>query len=231
MKDTLEIKFAKGITSLAAVMVPMILNIIGLAIAGAHLLYTNFPQEGMPEAAKLPSAVLIGAVLATALISVAANKKILKPWHDKHKWIGFPLLLAVFSFVLLLFFFQVFELWAERPVHESMRKIFLGGLIAFLEYIFAYVFVEKKAETQADIKFETKIAKLQATKKQLETTISKLEETNKQLKPTKEKLKSLEQEHAKLVLDLTCRKCGKMKNARSLASHESTCQGTKHLEN
>lgn len=224
MSKELELKFAKGLTSLTAVMVPMLIVIAGNSIAGAHLVYHSFP-DSMMEEAKIPASMLIGLAIAMALISVSTNKDILPAWNARHEWIGFPLMLAVFSAFLLAFFFELFEQWDQLAIHEIVKYIFLSVFIAYLEFTFVYLFVKKLQQVRNTIKFETKIKKLNVTISQLEETKTQLSATIDKLKPTEEQLKETTSELDKLRLDLTCKKCGKQKNARSIASHESKCHG------
>ncbi|MFY0628716.1 MAG: hypothetical protein JXR07_20655 [Reichenbachiella sp.] len=215
-----EIRFAEIITSLGALMLPMLIIICGLAITGGELLHKSFP-DSMTTGLKVTASVFFGIILALALTTISVNKDLIK---GKYVWI-IPLMLAVFSAILLMFFFEVFENWHTDLWHEKFLKIFLSVFFAFLEFIFVMLFIKKLAKSTTDIKLESRIAKLNDQIKKLFATNAKLQETNSQLKTNHQQLIELRKENKKLVEDLTCKKCHKMKKARSIASHENKCKG------
>lgn len=219
MEETRELRFAKAITSLTAVMVPMIIIILGLAITGAHLIYHSFPVN-MDEWQKIPGAVFLGIALALAFLTVLGNKDLLVVLKDSREWSVIVVVLAIFDAFLLMIFFEVFEKWDQLASFELVRKIFISCLISFLVFIFVTIFIQKKKQSTQEVKHETKIRNLLATNKQLETTNNQFNDKLKQYRKDSEQLK-------KLLPQITCRYCKEVKSVGSIKSHESRCEKRK----
>ncbi|MFY0628658.1 MAG: hypothetical protein JXR07_20360 [Reichenbachiella sp.] len=200
----------------------MLIIITGLSFTGAHLMLETFPA-GMNQAFKVPSAIFLGIAISLAMLAVSTNKDILKPWSDVHQWIGYPLMLAVFSFILLTFFFEVLKGWETNAWYETALYIFLSAFIAYLEYTFAQLYVVKFEQVLNTIKFESKIAQLNKKLSQHIATISEHLTTISQLKTTNSQLKKDKAQLAIYAEQLRCVHCKQYKNLGTIKSHQSTC--------
>ncbi|MEM7551112.1 MAG: hypothetical protein AAF363_15620 [Bacteroidota bacterium] len=181
--------FGNFATKLGVIVLPMVMVQLAIWLESSVLFFVSFP-DSMPYGMKLFAAGFMGLSVALTLLAVSVNSDFFKG-----AWLSFPKLFAACTFVMAVFFFQVFEPgqnWNDRSV-----KLFLSLLIALIEYVFATLFVKKWGE--------------------MKSNHSELESIRNELKVTQSELKSIQH-------DVTCKHCGTIHPTRRMVYHENTCK-------
>lgn len=184
----------KFLTSITAVVVPMLVLLFAFIINTSVLYHRALPED-MSELLRLAASGLLGFALAFPLILTAVNSQLLsgfKIWK-----IGFPETFGVFTAFMTALFFDVFNN-PGAPWHWFVLVGFISVLHGLIDYLYAYLFIKKYQE---------------------ETTEQKAAEMIKQLIPENEQLKKQNAEIEKLLSEankllseyqkqLTCKHCG-----------------------
>tara|TARA_R110001606_G_scaffold321004_2_gene467861 strand:- start:21 stop:677 length:657 start_codon:yes stop_codon:yes gene_type:complete len=142
----METRIAKFLTSLGAVIVPMLIIQAALWIDGAFLLWQSFPA--IPEFIRIAAAVLLGFGLCFPLLLTSVNSELLKPLAT----IDFPKIFGLVTVVLSLLFFDVFRVDKDTTYYAT--RVFLSLLLGLVEYLYSFLFVAKWKEKRKEETFE-----------------------------------------------------------------------------
>jgi len=218
-KSITEEAVAKFLTSLKAVLIPMLMLQGALIIDAGILVYRAFPA--MPEAFKLVASALLGFALAFPLLLSSVNSYILK--EVKILWwsISFPMIFAGFTVFMSLLFFGAFD---PQPTWTNSNYIlvyFLSVFFGLIEYLYADLFVKKNKQRIRDIGLEEGFAELQKAHSDLKLNHHALKESHSELQKAHS---DLNKSHAKLMELLTCQHCrDTFDKVHQKKRHEAKC--------
>ncbi len=108
MKSTRELIFSNFLNSLTAVLVPMMVLLFAFIIDASVLFYRALPND-MSVYLKYPASGALGFSIAFPLLLTAVNSELLPAWIKGNKWVGFPMLFALFTVIMTLLFFEIFS--------------------------------------------------------------------------------------------------------------------------
>ena len=155
-------KVANYITSVKAVMVAMFLIIVAL-VFDSHTLFIRTLPSDMDNWAKQVTSWLMAIGFEFTVLLTTANANYVNKRVN--------VLLAICTFLMTLFFFDVFT---QVEIMVICRIVFVSALVAYINYIYAELFVKKWIEYKLSI-----------------TKLSDIELENIDLRDSKVMLKSL----------------------------------------
>lgn len=181
------------LTSISAVILPMLLLLVAFVIDAGVLFYRVLPD--MPLLLKLSASAFLGFALSFPLLIAAVNSRIL----PRIGWFGFPELFAIFSAFMTALFFDVFT---PQDAHWSWYVLvaFLSVFLGLIDYLYAYLFIEKYRRANATDKKLALLEKLQPEHDQLKAAFN---EQSAALKAAQTALKEYHRQ-------LTCKHCGQL---------------------
>ena len=196
-------KFSKFLTSLIAVIIPMMILLAAFVIDAGVLFYRAFPE--MPYGFKIAASAFLGFALAFPLLLTAVNSELLPKW----KWLDFPKIFAVFTAVMTAMFFDVFQTTGK---HWSWYVLvgFLSIGLGLIDWLYAYLFIRKYQLESDQVDYKAKYEKVRDTPRQLSEAQALLISARTELK-----------EYKKM---LTCPHCGKLSKSHSAhRNHVTRC--------
>ncbi|MBU2914551.1 hypothetical protein [Reichenbachiella agariperforans] len=214
MKPSFELRVANGINSLAAVMIPMLTLILAFIIHASTLIYRALPDDMVIEF-KLVASAALGFSMVLPLLLTAVNSELLPKWYSNNNWVGFPMLFGVFTIIMTLFFFDVFEA-KGKSMSWYFLNVFISLFFGLIDYLYVFLFVAKYKET-TNREMESKLQEDYKMKYQ------QLESKHQQLKHNSKQLKEDSAQYNELLKQLTCKYCGEVKTISSIKSHQARC--------
>lgn len=207
----------RAITSLAAVIFVMLMTITGMVLF-SHTLFTNVFPEGMQTWEKLSATWFMALGWEFTVLITTCNVKHL----NRH----IPVIMAVCSGIIVLFFIQAFD--SAQPVLTIVQRWFVGVLAATINYIYAELFYEKWKERNDFIELPAQVNQLQSKVNDLQRTLvqteSQLNDTRSQRDDYKRQLDELQRYKKQHEANLTCPYCKVVQESRgSLIAHKGHC--------
>jgi hypothetical protein len=197
---------ARGITSLSAVLLVLLLVVTGMVFF-SHTLFTSvFPPEMSYWERFAAAWVMALGWEATVLVTTV---------NVKHLNKNIPAIMAVCSGVIVLFFIRAFD--ADQNWLVIMQRWFVGLLAATINYIYADLFYAKFKERISVIEAPMKVIELESTVNQLQSTLN---QTQSKLIEFDE----LKRFRSKVIKELTCPHCKTEQiSFGSLHAHKGHC--------
>ncbi len=152
-------KVANYITSVKAVMVAMFLIIVAL-VFDSHTLFIRTLPTDMDNWAKQVTSWLMAIGFEFTVLLTTANANYV------HKRVN--VLLAICTFLMTLFFFDVFT---QIELMVICRIVFVSALVAYINYIYAELFVKKWIEYKQSI---TKLSDIELENIDLKDSVTML---------------------------------------------------------
>lgn len=147
---------ADFLTSLKAILIPMLILLAGLVIDSAVLLHATFPD--IHPVARVLASILLGFALAFPLLLTSVNSKML----PSVGWLDFPRVFGFCTVLLSLFFFDVFS-WKDQHWSRYFLAGFLSVLFGIIEYLYSFLFIRKVQEVTSQRDTAAELASAQAT--------------------------------------------------------------------
>lgn len=222
-----EERIAKFLTSLKAVLIPMLMLQGALIIDAAILVHRSFPE--IPAPFKIVASALLGFALAFPLLLSSVNSYILKDLRVLWFTISFPMLFAGFTVFMSLLFFRAFDPQPTWNMSNYILVYFLSIFFGLIEYLYADLFVKKNQQRIKDLHLKEGFAELQVKHSELKINFHELKEDQVQLKKA---YTQLNQDYAKLKEQVVCKHCGHESDTLSKAKyHQTNCpENPKNLE-
>lgn len=207
----------RAITSLAAVIFVMLMTITGMILFSHTLFATVFPA-GMEHTEKIAATWFMALGWEFTVLITTCNVKHI------HK--NIPVVMAVCSGVIVLFFIQAFDGY-QTPLVLTQRW-FVGILAATINYIYAELFYKKWSERNNFIELPLKVNELQSKVDQLKWLVNDQQRTIHESElafiDSQERLKELQRFKKQIESELTCKHCGVIQsNFGTLHAHKGHC--------
>lgn len=218
-------RIGAAITSLAAVIFVMLMTITGMIFFSHTLFSAIFPASMQPWEKVAATWVLALGWEFTVLITTVNTRHI-----NRHV----PLLMAVASGVIVLFFIQAFD--GTQPALIIAQRWFVGLLAATINYIYADLFYAKWNERNQQQQLPTKLVDLERqlvesssrlvqVQSDLDQSRSSLVQVQSQLDERGRKLAELERFRKEVEAELTCDHCRTVqKSYGALRAHKGHCK-------
>lgn len=209
-------QIGRVITSMAAVTFALMLTIVGLLLFTHSLFYDALPQSIVGWERTLASWTLASAWELTLLLTTCNT-------HFLSKRI--PIIAAVASGIVVLFFFEAFEF--DRP-HVALRW-FLGSLVVVINWTFTALFHKKWSDHLSMSLTEKSTSSVRAVLSQRELELATAKELLESLRNDNELLKAENEKLEKVCAaerdTRTCTHCGRiLKTIYQLNSHKTLCE-------
>ena len=216
----LEVLFdaiGKAITSLGAVIFVMLMTITGM-IFFSHTLFTGVFPATMAPWEKIVSAWFMALGWEFTVLLTTCN--------TRHINSRIPIVMAVCSGLILLFFIQAFD--NSQTWLTICQRWFVGVLVAAINYIYAELFYAKWQERNNEQQWPIRVSELQSTIVELQRNLnesqSALIESRSTMDENARALKELQKYKAKIVQDLTCPHCNAVYDGfGTLHAHKGHC--------
>ena len=214
----------KAITSLAAVIFALLMTITGM-IFFSHTLFIQVFPGSMATWEKLVATWLMALGWEFTVLLTTCNTRHI----NKH----IPMLMAIASGIIVLFFIQAFDS-SQTPLIIAQRW-FVGLLAASINYIYAELFYAKWKERSEHQQLPTKlvehertIARLQSelveARANVDQTRSELDQFRSVLVERERIVDELKKFKAKVERDLTCPHCKEIQDSYGvLQAHKGHC--------
>lgn len=208
----------RAITSLAAVIFVMLMTITGM-IFFSHTLFSFVFPASMEPWEKLAATWLMALGWEFTVLITTCNTRHI----NKH----IPLIMAVCSGIIVLFFIQAFD--SQQPLLTIGQRWFVGLLAATINYIYAELFYSKWSERSEQQAMPKKLAQTESNLVQLQSELvqvrSALDQTQRTLTERERSLKEHEGFRKKTESELTCGHCKTLqKNYGALRAHKGHCK-------
>ncbi|HEY8933811.1 MAG TPA: hypothetical protein VIM65_01265 [Cyclobacteriaceae bacterium] len=206
------------ITSLEAVIFVMLVTITCMTFFSHTLFIQVFPESMSLWEKRLATWLMALAWEFTVLITTCNTRHI-----NRH----IPLVMAVASGVIVLFFIQAFDPF-QSPLMITQRW-FVGILMATINYIYAELFYAKWKERMELQQMPIKLVQSESTLVELQSTLddvqSRLDETQRTLMQRERSLKELEAFRKGVEAELTCEHCQVVQKSYGvLRAHKGHCK-------
>jgi hypothetical protein len=217
-------KVAQGITSMAAVIVLMF-GIITAMTFFSHTLFIDVFPSSMSDWEKF---------LATWFMAFGWEYTVLiTTVNTRHVHKRLPLVMAIFSGVIVLFFIRAFD--SSLTLLELVQRWFVGLLVAMINYIYAELFYKKWMERQSALAIPSLLDELQAKLNELQSAFDesqrKLKDSESSVIESRSRLNEITRElhelrafKEKIDAELKCPYCKVMQSSHdSLRAHKGHC--------
>lgn len=206
MKAGLFEQAGRAITSLGAVIFVLVLVVTAMVFF-SHTLFLHALPEAMARWERFMAAWTLAIGWEATVLITTVNT------HHLHKRV--PILMALCSGVIMLFFIQAFD--SSQPNLVIIQRWFVGLLVAYLNFAYSELFVKKWNEFIALNETPTKLIESQSSVNQLR---SELNEARSELN----QLHDLRQFQSNIVKQLTCPHCKQhFETFGSLHAHKGYC--------
>lgn len=200
-------KTGRAITSLGAVIFVMLMVITAMVFF-SHTLISEALPATMNEWEKFAAAWTLAIGLECTLLLCTCNVKLLHP--------RIPLLMAIASGFILLFFIQAFD--ASQNWLVISQRWFVGLLVAAINYTYAELFYKKWLDFIAHKEAPLKLIELQSTVNELQSKVIQAESMQQEFKELQRFQKQVNKE-------LTCPHCKVQQiSYGTLHAHKGHCQ-------
>jgi hypothetical protein len=215
---------AKAITSLGAVIFVLLMVIAGMIFFSHTLFIEVFPSSMSAWEKQIATWVIALAWELTVLITTC---------NKEYIWKGIPVVMALASGIIVLFFIQAFD--TDQTGLVIAMRWFVGILVATINWIYAELFYAKWAERKAQIDIPSKLvqtesafAQVQSEVDQLRSTLdqreSRLNEFQSALREREREVNQLRSKVDEFQRELTCPHCKVVQpNPRALNAHKGHC--------
>jgi hypothetical protein len=205
MKNHFE-NIGRAITSLGAVIFVMLMVVCAMVFF-SHTLFTEALPASMAPWEKMAAAWFMAFGWELTVLVTTCNVK--------HLNRNIPLVMAVCSGVILLYFVEAFDL--SQTFLIVSQRWFVSVLIASVNYIYADLFYKKWQEYNQVNELPVRLNELQSRVNELQ---SALDESQSGIN----ELRSLRAFRAKIVKDLTCPHCKvEFETFGTLHAHKRHC--------
>lgn len=205
MKESIFEKLGRAITSMGAVILVMLMVITAMVFF-SHTLFSQALPATMSEWEK---------VAAAWALAFGWELTVLVTCNVKHLHPRIPLIMAICSGLILLYFIQAFD--SSQSWLILSQRWFVGLLVAAINYIYADLFYRKWLEFVAYKEAPLKLIELQSTVNELQ---SKVNESDSRLK----ELNELQRFRNQVLKELTCPHCKTQQNSYGrLHAHKGHC--------
>lgn len=199
-------RMGRAITSLSAVILVMLMVITAMVFF-SHTLFSQALPATMSEWEKISAAWALAFGWELTVLVTTCNVKHLHP--------RIPLIMAICSGLILLYFIQAFD--SSQSWLILTQRWFVGLLVAAINYIYADLFYRKWLEFIAYKEAPFKLVELQSTVIQLESTVNELQSKQKELN-------ELQRFRNQVIKELTCPHCKTQQGSYgSLHAHKGHC--------
>ncbi|MFM8912943.1 MAG: hypothetical protein ACKOE6_08520 [Flammeovirgaceae bacterium] len=199
-------QLARAITSLGAVIFVMLMVITAMVFF-SHTLFSQALPDGMSQWEKMGAAWALALGWELTVLVTTVNVKHLHPRT--------PLVMAVASGVISLYFIQAFNV--DQPLLIITQRWFVGVLVATINYLYADLFFAKWNEYVAKLAEPAKLVDLESRVIHLQSRVNEAERERTELL-------SLRKLKASVETELTCPHCHTMQRTYgSLHAHKGHC--------
>lgn len=215
--ETIFDNIGKAITSLAAVIFVMLMTITGM-IFFSHTLFTEVFPASMSEWEKFTATWLMALGWEFTVLITTCNTRHI----NRH----IPLVMAVSSGVIVLFFIQAFD--SSQTLLTLSQRWFVGILAATINYIYAELFYAKWQERNQQQQLPSRLDETERNLIHLQSDLnearSNLNESERELNEAHKSMVELKQFKAKVQQELTCPHCKVPQQAYgALQAHKGYC--------
>jgi hypothetical protein len=198
---------AKAITSLGSVIFVMLM-VVAAMVFFSHTLFTQALPATMSPWEKTSAAWLMAFGWELTVLVTTCNVKHL---HSR-----IPIIMAVCSGIILLYFVQAFD--SSESALVISQRWFIGILIASINFIYAELFYKKWQEFKDSIELPGRLI-------HLESSVNELQSALNQAQSKLTELHSLKQFKVQVTKELTCPHCGNQQSSYgSLHAHKGHCR-------
>lgn len=215
--ETLFDTIGQAITSLGAVIFVMLMTITGM-IFFSHTLFTDVFPATMALWEKMTAAWFMALGWEFTVLITTCNTKHIHP--------RIPVIMAICSGLILLFFIQAFD--DTQSWLTISQRWFVGVLVAAINYIYAELFYAKWQERNNAQQWPLKLIELESTVNELQRSLnesqSALNESQSIMDEKTKSLNELQRFKAKITEELRCPHCEVIQTSYgTLHAHKGHC--------